>query len=80
MTDFVIASVAGHAYRIELNRPECGNLVTMDMVSALLDAFRGVPQDAKLVVLTGRGADFCMEPRGRADFAASLFATVLSSR
>lgn len=80
MSNEVIVRQEGAVHRIELNRPECGNLVTMDMVSALLDAFRGVPQDAKLVVLTGRGADFCMEPRGRADFAASLFAGVLSSR
>lgn len=62
MSNEVIVRQEGAVHHIELNRPECGNLVTMDMVSALLDAFRGVPQDAKLVVLTGRGADFC---RGR---------------
>jgi len=80
---------------IELNRPGCGNLVTMEMVSALPDAFRGVPRDAKLVLVTGRGADFCKgrdyrsapesantgrAPRGRAGFAAGLSAGVLSSR
>lgn len=80
MNDDVISTHSGGICRIELNRPECGNLVTMDMVSALLDAFRGVPQGAKLVVLTGRGADFCMEPRGRADSAASVIAGVPSSR
>jgi enoyl-CoA hydratase/carnithine racemase len=62
MPDHVISTRAGPICRIELNRPDCGNLVTMEMVAALLEAFRGVPADAKLVVLSGRGADFC---RGR---------------
>lgn len=46
-------------YRIELNRPDCGNLVTMAMIRALSDALRHVPDEAKLVVLAGRGANFC---------------------
>ncbi|MBI4193779.1 MAG: hypothetical protein HY526_01735 [Betaproteobacteria bacterium] len=45
----------GVAYRIELNRPDCGNLVTMEMVTALAEALRDVPRDAKRVVLRGRG-------------------------
>lgn len=49
----------GAAWRIELNRPDCGNLVTMEMVAALEAAFRAVPAAAKVVVLSGRGADFC---------------------
>jgi enoyl-CoA hydratase/carnithine racemase len=49
----------GAAWRIELNRPDCGNLVTMEMVAALREAFRAAPAAAKLVVLSGRGADFC---------------------
>lgn len=52
----------GAAWRIELNRPDCGNLVTMEMVAALDEAFRTVPSGARAVVLGGRGADFC---RGR---------------
>lgn len=49
-------------YRIELNRPDCGNLVTMQMVGAIADALRSVPGDVKLVTIRGRGTDFC---RGR---------------
>ena len=85
------------------------------MVFALTDAVARLPADAKLLVLSGKGADFCkgrdpqtapeaarggrapsalelrermagpmfaplMEPRGRAGFAASVIAGVLSSR
>lgn len=49
----------GAAWRIELNRPDCGNLVTMEMVAALGEAFSAVPSTARMVVLSGRGADFC---------------------
>lgn len=59
MNDHVLTSQMGHAWRIELNRPDCGNLVTTEMVSALADAAKRVPDDAKLLVLAGRGADFC---------------------
>lgn len=46
-------------YRIELARPDCGNLVTMEMVRALSDSLKRLPDEAKLVVIAGRGADFC---------------------
>lgn len=62
MTESVLTSRAGHAYRIELNRPDCGNLVTTEMVHALVDAVTRLPADAKLLVLSGKGVDFC---RGR---------------
>jgi enoyl-CoA hydratase len=62
MSTEVSARQDGAAYRIELNRPDCGNLVTMEMVAALSDALHRVPQEAKLVIFAGRGADFC---RGR---------------
>ena len=119
MSEFVCTNLMDHAYRVELNRPDCGNLVTTEMVSALSDAVKRLLDDAKLLVLTGRGADFCKgwdyqaapenagggRPpsalalrsrmagpiigfydsrrswnRGRADFAASIIAGVLSSR
>ncbi len=50
---------AGGACRIELNRPECGNLVTADMVTVLADALRGIGPEVKLVVIAGSGQDFC---------------------
>lgn len=62
MTEHVISSRAGPVWRIELNRPDCGNLVTTEMVFALTDAVSRLPADAKLLVLSGKGADFC---RGR---------------
>lgn len=49
----------GSEYRIELARPDCGNLITMGMIAGLSDALRRVPAEAKLVVIAGRGADFC---------------------
>jgi len=57
----------GAAWRIEINRPECGNLVTPDMVAALAEGFANLPADAKVIVLRGKGADFC---KGRDPAAA----------
>lgn len=48
-----------HVYRIALARPECGNLITMEMIAALADALQRLPADAKLIVIAGQGADFC---------------------
>ena len=59
MTSHISVSSEGAVYRIELNRPDRGNRVTPDMVSALLDAIARLPADAKLLVLSGKGADFC---------------------
>jgi enoyl-CoA hydratase len=55
----VLMIQAGPVRRIELNRPECGNLVTTEMVHALADAVKSLPADTKLVVLSGSGRDFC---------------------
>lgn len=44
---------------VTLNRPDCGNAFTMEMVEALTEALHRVPQDTKLVVLSGEGQDFC---------------------
>jgi enoyl-CoA hydratase/carnithine racemase len=62
MNERVVAGQTGAVWRIELNRPDSGNLVTPEMVDALTDAVRRLPPDAKLLVLSGRGSDFC---RGR---------------
>jgi enoyl-CoA hydratase/carnithine racemase len=50
---------AGGVCRIALNRPECGNLVSTDMVQGLTQVLLAIAADVKLVVITGRGADFC---------------------
>ena len=52
-------TTANGACRIELNRPDCGNLVTADMVVELASALRSVAGDVKLIVIAGKGADFC---------------------
>jgi len=45
--------------RIELNRPDCGNLVSTGMVQGLTLALQSIADDVKLVVISGKGADFC---------------------
>lgn len=58
MSDINVTGANG-VCRIELNRPDCGNLVTTDMVGELTSALTGIGADVKLVVIAGRGADFC---------------------
>ncbi len=58
MADITVQT-AGGICRIELNRPDCGNLVTMDMVIALTRALQSLAAEVKLVVIAGQGADFC---------------------
>lgn len=52
-------TTSGGACRIELNRPNCGNLVTTDMVQRFTQALQSIAPDVKLVVIAGRGHDFC---------------------
>jgi enoyl-CoA hydratase len=58
MSEIAVAA-AGGTCRIELNRPDCGNLVTSEMVEQLTQTLRSIAPDVKLVVIAGRGADFC---------------------
>ena len=58
----IVVNTAGAAYRIELNRPDCGNLATMYMIGALTAALQSIGPEVKIVVISGRGKDFC---RGR---------------
>ncbi len=55
------------ACRIELDRADCGNLVTSEMVVTIADALRTAATTAKVVILSGRGGDFC---KGR-DYSAA---------
>lgn len=59
MSPEIAVTTSGSAYRVELNRPECGNLVTMGMVRTLSQALRQMPPEANLVIVAGRGDDFC---------------------
>jgi enoyl-CoA hydratase/carnithine racemase len=58
MSDIAVETARG-VCRIELNRPECGNLATMVMVRDLTNTLQGIGADVKLVVIAGRGNDFC---------------------
>jgi enoyl-CoA hydratase len=49
----------GTTWRVVLNRPDCGNLVTSAMVELLHAAVTSIPREAKLLVLCGAGIDFC---------------------
>ncbi|MCE2949802.1 MAG: enoyl-CoA hydratase/isomerase family protein [bacterium] len=49
----------GTTWRVVLNRPDCGNLVTSAMVELLHAAVTSIPREAKLLVLCGAGTDFC---------------------
>ena len=55
----IVVRTEGPIYHIELNRPDCGNLVTTEMVLALADAVARLPDGTKLLVLSGKGPDFC---------------------
>lgn len=58
MSDIKVTTSAG-ACRIELNRPDAGNVTNMEMVSALTKALQLIGPDVKLVVIAGAGQDFC---------------------
>jgi enoyl-CoA hydratase/carnithine racemase len=71
MSDINVNTANG-ACRIELNRPDCGNLVTTDMVGELTQALASLAADVKLAP--------SMPAAARGGFGASLFAGALSSR
>lgn len=47
------------AVEIILNRPECGNLMTMEMIGQIAATLRNLPEQTRLVILRGAGSDFC---------------------
>lgn len=50
----------GLIYRITLNRPDEGNVLTDQMIGELRDAVLNVPENCKLILLRGAGPDFCL--------------------
>jgi methylglutaconyl-CoA hydratase len=42
-----------------LNRPELHNAFNAELIEELISVFEGIPKDARLVVLSGRGSSFC---------------------
>lgn len=58
MSDISVQA-SGHACRIQLNRPDAGNVANMEMVAALTKAIQSIGPEVKLVVISGAGKDFC---------------------
>ena len=65
MTDAVRVSLAADdMLEITLAAPEHGNALDAAMADAMLKALRELPEQAKGIVLTAEGADFCAGRRG----------------
>lgn len=62
MSDPFIIDAAGPVARITLNRPQEGNVLTLDAVRALSKTIveLGAPADRRAVLLAGAGSDFCL--------------------
>lgn len=59
MTNRIIVENAGPVMKILFNRPDEGNIFTNEMAAQITEAMAGV-SNAKVVVLEGRGPDFCL--------------------
>jgi enoyl-CoA hydratase/carnithine racemase len=62
MSDPFIIDAAGPVARITLNRPQEGNILTLDAVRALTKTITelGMPSDRRAILLSGAGSDFCL--------------------
>lgn len=80
MSSEITVATSGAICRVELNRPECGNLATMGMVETLTETVAGQPLDAVKAVKEFLKQAPSMPDAGRGALASALFATVLSSR
>jgi enoyl-CoA hydratase len=78
MTDIIRSSRDGMVAGITIDRPEEGNLLTIEMVRALTAAFRAAADTkAKVIVLRSVGPDFC---RGRDSTGTAPSPTALKMR
>lgn len=59
MTDRIIVENEGPVMKILFNRPDEGNIFTNEMAARITEAMAGV-SGAKVIVLEGRGPDFCL--------------------
>jgi enoyl-CoA hydratase/carnithine racemase len=65
MTDAVrVTLAADNMLEITLAAPEHGNALDAPMADVMLKALRDLPEQAKALILTGEGADFCAGRRG----------------
>jgi enoyl-CoA hydratase len=67
MTTDIVSKLDNEILRITLNRPDAGNAATDDMARELTTLVRDAHLRARVVVLSGAGADFCV---GRASMGA----------
>ena len=81
MSDTVLLEKTGDIATLTLNRPEKGNAVDLELMLALTDRLAAAAADKtlRLMVLEGRGADFCSgrepdvpRPENAAQFAEAL--------
>jgi methylglutaconyl-CoA hydratase len=55
----VVVKQEGAVYHVRLNRPEVRNAFDDETISELTGIFRNMPEDARVVVLSGEGSVFC---------------------
>jgi enoyl-CoA hydratase/carnithine racemase len=62
MQDLVLRNDTGHVARLTLNDPGRLNVLSLEMIDALADAFRGIEADEKIraVILSANGKAFCV--------------------
>ncbi len=60
MNDAILVKQDGPILRITINRPDTGNAMTDDMARELTRAILAVQAEARMVILRGAGADFCV--------------------
>ncbi|MBI4292635.1 MAG: enoyl-CoA hydratase/isomerase family protein [Betaproteobacteria bacterium] len=62
MSDAFLIEAAGPIARITLNRPQVGNILTIDALRAMSGALTelGASAERRAIVIAGAGADFCL--------------------
>lgn len=59
MVSEIAVSQDGAVLMVALNRPEVHNALTPTMIKELTAVFQAIPEDVRVVVLTGNGRSFC---------------------
>jgi enoyl-CoA hydratase/carnithine racemase len=59
VADSIIVKQESGILSLTLNRPECGNLITMEMIATLRQSLLDLSSDTRVVVLRANGPDFC---------------------
>jgi len=68
MSNEILAEQDGGMLRVTINRPDAGNAMTDAMALELTGIVNAAPKAARMVLLRGAGADFCV---GRATMGAT---------